>query len=56
MRGMAGRFGITEPLIRQTVTEGTSFLMVGKPQVVATVDVPGSTRHLEFEAVLEPVR
>ena len=46
--------GINEPVVRQTVLEGTSIIIPGKSLVLGTVDVPGSTRHLEIEALLEP--
>ncbi len=46
--------GVAEPVIRQTVLEGTSIIVPGKPLVLGGVDVPGSTRHLEIEALLEP--
>ena len=47
--------GMQEPVIRQTVLEGTSIIIPGKPLVLGAIDVPGSTRHLEIEAILEPV-
>jgi hypothetical protein len=48
--------GVTEPVIRQTVLEGTSMLTVGQPLTIGSVDIPGSTRHLDVEALLEPGR
>ncbi|SNT31279.1 type II/III secretion system short domain-containing protein [Granulicella rosea] len=48
--------GPQDPVIRQTVIEGTSILTVGKPQILGSVDVAGSTRHLDVEVVLEPVK
>jgi type II secretory pathway component GspD/PulD (secretin) len=47
--------GVQEPIIRQTVLEGTSILTQGKPMVLGSADVSGSTRHLEVEVVLEAV-
>ena len=47
--------GVEEPVIRQTVLEGTTILTQGKPVVLGSADVTGSTRHLEVEVVLEPV-
>jgi type II secretory pathway component GspD/PulD (secretin) len=44
------------PVIRQTTLEGTSTLLQGKPLVLGSVDVPGSTRHQEVEVVSELVR
>jgi type II secretory pathway component GspD/PulD (secretin) len=48
--------GAADPIIRQTSMEGTSFLTMGKPLVLGSLDVPGSTRHLDFEVVMEAVR
>jgi type II secretory pathway component GspD/PulD (secretin) len=48
--------GAADPVIRQTSLEGTSFLTAGKPLVLGSLDVPGSTRHLDFEVVMEAVR
>jgi hypothetical protein len=44
------------PVIRQTTLEGTSTLVQGKPLVLGSLDVPGSTRHQEVEVVSELVR
>ena len=48
--------GVQDPVIRQTVLEGTSFLAPGKPLVLGSVDIPGSTRHLDVEVVMEQVK
>jgi type II secretory pathway component GspD/PulD (secretin) len=47
--------GSQDPIIRQSLLEGTSFLTAGKPMVLGSIDIPGSTRHLDFEVVMEPV-
>ena len=47
--------GAQEPVIRQTVLDGTLFLTPGKPLVLGSLDMPGSTRHLEVEVVAEPL-
>jgi type II secretory pathway component GspD/PulD (secretin) len=47
--------GAQDPIVRQTVMEGTSFLTPGRPLVLGSLDVPGSTRHLEVEVVMEQV-
>jgi type II secretory pathway component GspD/PulD (secretin) len=44
-----------DPIVRQTVLEGTSFLTPGKPLVLGSLDITGSTRHLEVEVVMEQV-
>jgi len=45
-----------EPIVRQTVMEGTSFLRMGKPLMLGSLDVPGTTRHLDIEAMVELAR
>jgi type II secretory pathway component GspD/PulD (secretin) len=47
--------GLQDPIIRQSSLEGTSFLTLGKPLVLGSIDIPGSTRHLEVEVVMEQV-
>lgn len=48
--------GSQVPVIRQTTLEGTSTLVQGKPLVLGSLDVPGTTRHQEVEVVSELVR
>lgn len=48
--------GTQDPVIRQTVLQGTSFLTPGKPLVLGSLDIPGSTRHMDVEVVMEPVK
>jgi len=48
--------GVSEPLIRQTTLEGTSVLTLGKPLMLGSLDVPGSTRHVDVEVVMELVK
>jgi len=48
--------GTQTPVIRQITLEGTSTLVQGKPLVLGSLDVPGSTRHQEVEVVSELVR
>jgi type II secretory pathway component GspD/PulD (secretin) len=47
--------GVTapDPVIRQTMLEGTSALTAGKPVVLGSLDVPGTTRRQEIEVVTE---
>ena len=47
--------GVQDPIIRQSLLEGTSFLTPGKPLVLGSIDIPGSTRHLDVEVVMERV-
>ncbi len=52
----ASTAGPNDPVVRQTILEGTSILTPGKPLVLGSIDVPGSTRHLDVEVVMEVVR
>ena len=44
-----------EPIVHQTSLEGTSIVTLGKPLTLGSVDVSGSTRHVDIEVVAEPV-
>jgi type II secretory pathway component GspD/PulD (secretin) len=48
--------GAQDPIVRQTVLQGTSFLTQGKPLILGSLDIPGSTRHLDIEVVMELVK
>jgi hypothetical protein len=48
--------GTEDPVIRQTTLEGTSTLVQGKPLVLGSLDIPGTTRRQEIEVVSELVR
>jgi hypothetical protein len=48
--------GTQDPVIRQTTLEGTSTLVQGKPLVLGSLDIPGSTRHQQIEVASEIVR
>lgn len=48
--------GAQDPVIRQATLEGTSTLAQGKPTVLGSLDIPGSTRHEEIEVTTELVR
>ncbi len=47
---------VQEPIIRQSVLQGTALLTLGKPLTLGSLDLPGSTRHLDVEVLLEPVK
>lgn len=44
-----------EPIVRQTSLEGTSALTIGKPLTLGSLDIAGSTRHVDIEVVAEPI-
>jgi len=45
-----------EPVIRQTVLEGTSFLTLNQPLMLGSLDILGTTRHLDIEVTMEKVQ
>ncbi len=53
--GSPNGFG-QDPVVRQTVLEGTGILTPGKPLVLGSLDIPGSTRHQDVEVVMEVVK
>jgi type II secretory pathway component GspD/PulD (secretin) len=44
-----------DPVVRQTMIANTSFLLPGKPAVLGSLDVAGSTRHLDIDVMMEPI-
>lgn len=48
--------GVTEPVVRQSVLDGTSILTLDKPAMLGTIDVPNSTRHIDIAVVVEEVK
>jgi hypothetical protein len=44
-----------EPIVRTTTLEGTSLITPAKPLALGSVDVAGSTRHIDIEVVAEPM-
>jgi type II secretory pathway component GspD/PulD (secretin) len=46
---------VNEPIVRQMVLEGTSILIPHKQVMLGSLDIPGSTRHLELGVTLELV-
>jgi type II secretory pathway component GspD/PulD (secretin) len=48
--------GAQDPIVRQTVLEGTSFLTPGKPMMLGSLDIPGTTRRLDVEVVMDLVQ
>jgi Bacterial type II/III secretion system short domain len=47
--------GPQDPVVRSTSIEGTTLLTVGKPEVLGSLDIPGSTRHLDVDVMIEPL-
>jgi type II secretory pathway component GspD/PulD (secretin) len=44
-----------EPIFHQTSLEGSSIIVLGKPLTLGSLDVPGSTSHIDIEVVAEPI-
>lgn len=47
-------YAMRDPVVRQTVLEGTSFLSDGKPVVLGSMDVPGTSRRYDITVAFEP--
>lgn len=48
--------GVQDPVIRQTSLDAMSNLTSGKPSVLGSLDIPGTTRHMEIAVSSEPVQ
>lgn len=48
--------GVQEPVIRQTVLQGTSLLTLEKPVMLGSIDVPNTTRRFDIVVVLQPIK
>jgi type II secretory pathway component GspD/PulD (secretin) len=46
---------VQEPVVRQTVLKGSSYVSPGKPLLLGSVDVAGSTHRLEVQVTMEPL-
>jgi type II secretory pathway component GspD/PulD (secretin) len=47
--------GVQEPVVRQTVLQGASFVALSKPLMLGSIDVPASTRHFDIDVAVEPL-
>jgi hypothetical protein len=48
--------GAQDPIVRQTVLDGASTMVPGKPLILGSLDLPGATRKQEIEVVAELVK
>ncbi len=48
--------GVQEPVIRQTVLQGTSLLTVEKPVMLGSIDVPNTARRFDIAVVLQLIK
>ncbi len=51
-----GATAVEDPVIRQTTLQGTMTLEQGKPVLLGSLDIPGSTRHIDVQVESEMVR
>ena len=47
--------GAHEPIIRAASLRGETFLAPGKPVLLGSMDIPGSTSRLQIEVLMEPL-
>lgn len=47
--------GVREPVVRQTVYDGSANVVLGKAQAIGRMDLPGSTRHVDIDVLVEPM-
>lgn len=47
--------GPQDPIVRQTSLQGEATLAPGKPLMLGSIDIPGSTRRLDVEVLMEPL-
>jgi type II secretory pathway component GspD/PulD (secretin) len=47
--------GTQDPLFRQTTLDGTATIVLGKPLIIGSLDVPGTNRHQQVEVVAEAI-
>lgn len=48
-------FGQQDPIFRSSGLKGEATLAPGKPLILGAMDIPGSTHHLQIEALMEPL-
>jgi hypothetical protein len=48
--------GAQDPVIRQTMLQGTSYLTADKPLALGSLEIPGSTRRMDIAVVMEPIK
>ena len=48
--------GVTEPVVRQSVLDGTSVLTLDKPFMLGTIDIPNTARHMDIAVLIEQIK
>lgn len=49
-------FGAQDPIVRQSSYEGSPMVVLGKPAILSSLDIPNSTRHMDVEVMVEEVK
>jgi type II secretory pathway component GspD/PulD (secretin) len=44
-----------DPIVRQSVFEGSAILIPGKPLIIGSLDIAGTTRRIEIQVTVEPI-
>lgn len=44
-----------DPVVRQSLFEGSALLSPGKPLIIGTLDITGTTRRVQIQATIEPL-
>ena len=47
--------GPQDPIIRQSELQGVFYLTTGKPLMIGSLDIPGTSRRLDIEVLMEPL-
>ncbi|KAA6458605.1 hypothetical protein DYQ86_18780 [Acidobacteria bacterium AB60] len=48
--------GIQDPLVRQTTLQAMSTFVPGKPIAIGSIDIPGTARHQDIAAIVDPAQ
>jgi hypothetical protein len=48
--------GVVEPVVRQSVLDGTSVLTLDKPFMLGTIDIPNTARHMDIAVLIEQIK
>jgi type II secretory pathway component GspD/PulD (secretin) len=48
--------GVAEPVVRQSVLETVTLAPLGKPLMLGSIDIPNSTRRLDVDVLIEPIK
>ncbi len=49
-------FRAQDPIVRQTSYEGSPVVVLGKPAILSSLDIPNSVRHVDVEVMVEEMK